>query len=51
MLLVEQNASRTLEIADRCYVLRNGKVAAHAHRGELKTDQLAHLYLGVEEIV
>jgi branched-chain amino acid transport system ATP-binding protein len=27
IVLVEQNAARTIEVADRCYVLRNGSVA------------------------
>ncbi|MGY1807725.1 ABC transporter ATP-binding protein [Blastococcus sp. SYSU D00669] len=51
VLLVEQNANRTLEIADRCYVMRGGVVAAHAPRGQLQADQLADIYLGVGESV
>ena len=38
VLLVEQNAARTVEIADRCYVLRSGAVVAEAARGELHPD-------------
>jgi branched-chain amino acid transport system ATP-binding protein len=27
IVLIEQNAARTIEVADRCFVLRNGSVA------------------------
>jgi branched-chain amino acid transport system ATP-binding protein len=35
VLLVEQNAARTVELADRSYVLRTGKVALSGSREEL----------------
>jgi branched-chain amino acid transport system ATP-binding protein len=48
VLLVEQNAARTVEFADRTYLLRTGAVAIAGTRDELhgKVD-LAHAYLGV----
>ena len=48
ILLVEQNAARTVEFADRTYLLRSGKVAISGTRETLagKVD-LAHAYLGV----
>jgi branched-chain amino acid transport system ATP-binding protein len=50
VLLVEQNAGRTVEFADRTYVLRDGTVRHSGTRDELvgKLD-LAHAYLGVRE--
>jgi branched-chain amino acid transport system ATP-binding protein len=50
VLLVEQNATRTVEFADRTYVLRDGTVRHSGTRDELagKLD-LAHAYLGVRE--
>jgi branched-chain amino acid transport system ATP-binding protein len=48
ILLVEQNATQTVEFADRTYVLRNGLVAASGTRDELvATADLADLYLGL----
>ena len=48
VLLVEQNAARTIGFADRTYVLRTGEVAASGTAAELaeQTD-IADLYLGV----
>lgn len=51
VLLVEQNAARTVEIADRCYVLRSGAVVAEAARGELHPDELGAIYLGSQEVL
>jgi branched-chain amino acid transport system ATP-binding protein len=50
VLLVEQNATRTVEFADRTYVLRDGVVRHSGTRREIvgKLD-LAHAYLGVRE--
>jgi branched-chain amino acid transport system ATP-binding protein len=52
VLLVEQNAARTVEFADRTYVLRDGVVRHTGTREELvgRLD-LAHAYLGVREEV
>jgi branched-chain amino acid transport system ATP-binding protein len=48
MLLVEQNAARTVAFADRTYVVRSGAIAASGTAAELglQTD-MAELYLGV----
>ena len=51
MLLVEQNASRAVELADRCYVLRGGGIVAEARRGQLHPDRLGALYLGDREVL
>ena len=51
ILLVEQNASRAVAVADRCYVLRSGRLVAEAARGELHPDELGALYLGQRELL
>jgi len=45
VLLVEQNATQSLAIADRGYVLTRGKVSAAGTTREL-TDMLAQGFLG-----
>jgi branched-chain amino acid transport system ATP-binding protein len=50
ILLVEQNARRTLEVADRSYVLKLGRVALHgttADYAAMSPQQLEDAYLGV----
>jgi branched-chain amino acid transport system ATP-binding protein len=48
VLLVEQNATRTIALADRCYVLRAGRVTLSGSRDELPdADEIAHVYLGL----
>jgi branched-chain amino acid transport system ATP-binding protein len=51
ILIVEQNASRAIELADRCYVLRGGELIAEAGRGQLQPDQLGALYLADREVL
>jgi branched-chain amino acid transport system ATP-binding protein len=47
IVLVEQNAARTIEVADRCYVLRNGSVALTGTSDEmLATADVTAAYLG-----
>ena len=47
ILLVEQNASKALEVADRAYVMRLGQVAASGTAAEIATTyDLKALYLG-----
>ena len=47
ILLVEQNASKALAVADRAYVLRLGKVAAEGRAADIAAaSDLEHLYLG-----
>jgi branched-chain amino acid transport system ATP-binding protein len=47
ILLVEQNIRRTIELADRTYVLRSGRVALSGTRSELADiDELEGAYLG-----
>ncbi len=47
VLLVEQNANRSLEIADRAYVLQNGRIAASGEAKELARDErIRQAYLG-----
>lgn len=47
MLLVEQNVKRTIDFANRTYVLRAGRVELSGWRDELQAqDQLAEAYLG-----
>jgi branched-chain amino acid transport system ATP-binding protein len=47
VLLVEQNAKRSLEVADRAYVLVTGQIALEGTAHELKAnDTVKQLYLG-----
>jgi branched-chain amino acid transport system ATP-binding protein len=47
MLLVEQNAARTIDFSDRCLVLSTGKVRAQGSRSELQRNpDVLHAYLG-----
>jgi len=47
MLLVEQNAARTIDFCDRCLVLSTGRVRAEGSRGELQRDHdVLRAYLG-----
>jgi branched-chain amino acid transport system ATP-binding protein len=47
MLLVEQNAARTIEFCDRCVVLSTGKIRAAGPRGELQRNpDVLRAYLG-----
>jgi branched-chain amino acid transport system ATP-binding protein len=50
MLLVEQNIALALDLADRAYVLRTGKVALSGRAAELRgDDRVAQAYLGAAE--
>jgi branched-chain amino acid transport system ATP-binding protein len=48
VLLVEQNAIRAVDFADRVYVLQRGRIIREAAAGELsdRMSELAELYLG-----
>ena len=47
MLLVEQNAARTIDFCDRCLVLSTGKIRAHGSRSELQRNpDVLRAYLG-----
>lgn len=47
MLIVEQNAELALDLADRGYVLRTGRIVGHGSSGRLRGDRdLADAYLG-----
>jgi branched-chain amino acid transport system ATP-binding protein len=47
LLLVEQNVHNTLQIADKAYVLEQGKVALQGSSSELlENDYLKETYLG-----
>jgi len=48
ILLVEQNVQQTLEIADRAYVLENGRIVSEGKsRDLLKSDYVRKAYLGL----
>jgi len=48
ILLIEQNVRRTLEIADRAYVLENGRIALEGASNELlQSDHVRKAYLGL----
>jgi branched-chain amino acid transport system ATP-binding protein len=47
MLLVEQNITLALGLADRAYVLRTGQVALSGRSAELRdSERVAQAYLG-----
>ena len=48
ILLIEQNVRHTLEIADRAYVLENGRIALEGASKELlQSDHVRKAYLGL----
>jgi branched-chain amino acid transport system ATP-binding protein len=48
ILLVEQNAVKSLEIADRGYVLESGKVVLTGNKSELyNNENVRRAYLGI----
>ena len=48
VLIVEQNAVRTLKLADRAYVLENGRIGLHGSGAELLEDpRVRSAYLGM----
>ena len=48
ILLVEQNIRRSLELADRAYVLESGRIRLHGPAAELLSDdRLVSDYLGL----
>lgn len=48
ILLIEQNVRHTLEIADRAYVLENGRICLHGDCDELlESDHVRKAYLGL----
>lgn len=50
VLLVEQNASLALEIADRGYVMETGKIVLEGPAQDLQhNDMVRHVYLGIGE--
>ncbi len=47
ILLVEQNARKALQVADRCYVLETGRVVLSGPAQELRTNpEVERFYLG-----
>ena len=47
LLVVEQNAQRVLEVADRAYVMRSGQIVTEGSANELADrDDLFDTYLG-----
>ncbi|MEJ2558951.1 MAG: branched-chain amino acid ABC transporter ATP-binding protein, partial [Anaerolineae bacterium] len=48
VLLIEQNVRQSLEIADRAYVLENGRIALEGNSKELLQEELIRkAYLGL----
>jgi branched-chain amino acid transport system ATP-binding protein len=48
ILLIEQNVRQTLEIADRAYVLENGRIVSEGKSKELlQDDHIKKAYLGL----
>jgi branched-chain amino acid transport system ATP-binding protein len=47
ILLIEQNVRKTLEIADRAYVLQNGRVVMEGVASALQSDLVDKAYLGL----
>lgn len=47
VLLIEQNVRKSLEIADRAYVLENGRVVLEGDAATLQSDLVDKAYLGI----
>ena len=48
VLIVEQNVKQSLEMADRAYVLENGRIVLEGKGGDLlKNDYVRRAYLGL----
>ena len=48
ILIVEQNAKKAIEIADRTYLLENGEIALSGGKEILKNKKIKKVYLGGE---
>jgi len=46
LLIVEQNAKKAIEIADRTYLLEDGKIALTGGKEILKNKKIKNIYLG-----
>jgi branched-chain amino acid transport system ATP-binding protein len=46
ILIVEQNAKKAIEIADRTYLLEDGKIALEGDKKILKNPKIKNIYLG-----
>jgi len=46
ILMVEQNAKQAVEIADKTYVLENGKIALEGNKNILKNKRIRDIYFG-----
>lgn len=46
IIMVEQNAKRAVQLADRTFILENGKVAMSGGKEILKDKKVKHIYLG-----
>jgi len=46
IMIVEQNAKQATAIADRIFVLEDGKIALSGDKSLLKTKKIQHIYLG-----
>jgi branched-chain amino acid transport system ATP-binding protein len=46
ILIVEQNAKKAIEMADRTYLLEDGKIALEGGREIIKHDKIRKVYLG-----
>jgi len=51
MLIVEQNVSMTLEMADYAYILENGRIVGEGRAGTLlESEQVKDAYLGIGDL-
>jgi len=48
IIIVEQNAQKAVEIADRTYILENGKIVLEGGREILKDEKIKDIYFGGE---
>ena len=46
IIIVEQNAKQAVEIADRTYILEDGKIALHGGKEILKDKRIKNIYFG-----
>ncbi len=46
IIIVEQNAKKAVEIADKTYVLEDGRIALHGGKEILKNEKIRNIYFG-----
>lgn len=51
VLIVEQNAKQAVDIADRTYILENGKIVMQGNKNILKNEKIGDIYFGGDAVL